>query len=425
MIHRLYWFRHDLRLHDNPGLQAAAAGADRLTLVYCHDARRLEPTPWGFARGSQHQHAFLCSTLTDLGQRLAAAGNGLLETAGLPGVEIARIAAAVGAHEIHCEALPAPYEMADVRQLQAAGYTVVQHWQSSLIHPEDAPFTIDRLPRMYTYFRNAIEDAGVEPRPPIPAPASLPPPATSRPDVALPPAIPSHPWNRRSSFPYQLPAFQGGETAALAHMAQYFERGLAQSYDKTRNQLFGLDYSSKFSPWLALGALSPRTLYRALRDAEHRMGATEGTRSLWSELMWRDFFRYLHLRHGRRLYAASGIGHRPAPSHDPVTFQAWCQGTTGQPLIDAGMRELRVTGFLSNRLRQVVASYLVNELNDDWRAGAAWFEACLVDFDIFSNQGNWLAAAGRGPDARGRKFNPEKQSRDHDRQGTYRALWGT
>lgn len=97
---------------------------------------------------------------------------------------------------------------------------------------------------------------------------------------------------------------------------------------------------------------------------------------------------------------------------------------TGESFIDAGMRELACTGYLSNRLRQNVASYLIHDLSGDWRAGAAWFEYQLVDFDIYSNQGNWLYVSGRGTDPRvGRRFDPDRQARQYDVDGAYRRLW--
>ncbi len=114
----------------------------------------------------------------------------------------------------------------------------------------------------------------------------------------------------------------------------------------------------------------------------------------------------------------------PPPAHDPAAFAAWCAGHTGHAFIDAGMRELAATGWLSNRMRQVVASYLIHDLGCDWRAGAAWFEAQLVDYDVYSNQGNWLYIAGRGTDPRGgRRFDPDRQAATHDADGGYRAWW--
>ena len=116
----------------------------------------------------------------------------------------------------------------------------------------------------------------------------------------------------------------------------------------------------------------------------------------------------------------------PLAAPNAQGFKRWCGGQTGEPLVDAALRELAATGYLSNRLRQVAASYLVYDLNGDWRAGAAWFEHCLLDYDPCSNQGNWLYIAGRGTDPRGgRRFNPQKQTQDHDADSSYRHLWAT
>jgi deoxyribodipyrimidine photo-lyase len=234
--------------------------------------------------------------------------------------------------------------------------------------------------------------------------------------------------DKKSSFPYFEPHFAAGETAARAHVTQYFARKLAHSYKATRNGLTGLDYSSKFSPWLASGALSPRVAYAELKAFEAEHGANDGSYWLWFELLWRDYFRLLHLQHGRKLYTQRGLAQAsavlPPAAHTASAFNRWCASETGEPLVDAGMRELAATGYLSNRLRQVVASYLIHDLACDWRAGAAWFEAQLLDYDVYSNQGNWLYIAGRGTDPRGgRRFNPQKQTQHHDAGGSYRGLW--
>ena len=229
----------------------------------------------------------------------------------------------------------------------------------------------------------------------------------------------------QASFPWWWPDFAGGEGAALAHLARYFASERPRHYKATRNGLSGIDFSSKFSPWLAQGALSPRVAFAALRRHEVVQGASAGSYWLWFELLWRDYFRFLHLQHGRRLYRARGlIDSAPPPVHDPAAFAAWCEGRTGHAFIDAGMRELAAIGWLSNRMRQVVASYLIHDLGCDWRAGAAWFEAQLVDYDVYSNQGNWLYIAGRGTDPRGgRRFDPDKQAATYDADGAYRVRW--
>jgi deoxyribodipyrimidine photo-lyase len=228
----------------------------------------------------------------------------------------------------------------------------------------------------------------------------------------------------RSSFPFPRSEFLGGEDAALAHLAQYLARGLPHSYKATRNGLSGVDYSSKLSPWLACGALSPRQVLQQLRAFEAEHGASESSYWLWFELLWRDYFKLLQIKYGKRLYRAGGLPGKAIPSHTEPAFQRWRHGNTGQPLVDAGMRELAATGYLGNRLRQIVASYLIHDLQCDWRAGAAWFESALIDYDCSINHGNWLYIAGLGTDPRGgRRFNTEKQAAEYDADGAYRALW--
>ena len=158
-------------------------------------------------------------------------------------------------------------------------------------------------------------------------------------------------------------------------------------------------------------------------EATH--GASKSSYWLWFEWMWRDHFRWLHWRYGAALYRARGLAEAPRAVHASRSdWQAWCAGETGQPLVDAGMRELAATGYVSNRMRQIVASFWIHDMGGDWRDGAAWFQSQLLDEDVYSNQGNWLYIAGLGSDARGgRRFDVGKQSAQHDAQGHYQALW--
>ena len=433
----LFWFRNDLRLHDQPALQAAlTGGATHLLPVVCLPAAD-ESTPWGCARVGLHRRAFTAAALRGLGARMAALGNPLIICNALPSSALPALARALGATTVVCEDIAAPYEQAEVAALRAAGLQVRTVWHSSRLHPADMPWPASDLPGVFTSFRQKVERAGIAPAAPLPAPAALLPPPDLPADVlqtsgagqcaTVAQTDPSPAGqDPRSSFPYGTPACDGSEAAALAHLAQYLARKLPHSYKATRNGLMGRDYSSKFSPWLATGALSPRQIYADLKNFERDHGANDGTYWLWFELLWRDYFRLLHLQYGAALYRARGLSELPLAPHNPRGFERWCRGDTGQPLVDAAMRELAATGYLSNRLRQVVASYLIYDLRGDWRAGAAWFESQLVDYDVYSNQANWLYIAGRGTDPRGgRRFDPIKQTQDHDADGSYRRMWGT
>jgi deoxyribodipyrimidine photo-lyase len=173
-----------------------------------------------------------------------------------------------------------------------------------------------------------------------------------------------------------------------------------------------------------LGCVSPRTIVAKLDAYEQVHGANDGTYWLWFELLWRDYFRFLHFKYGTQLYRATGLSENPVSKGGVQHFERWRTGTTGKLLVDAGMRELLKTGYLSNRMRQIVASYWIYDLQGDWRVGAAWFESQLIDYDVYSNQGNWLYLAGLGTDPRGgRRFNIAKQEQDYDPLGEYQRLW--
>ena len=194
------------------------------------------------------------------------------------------------------------------------------------------------------------------------------------------------------------------------------------TYKETRNELLGSGYSTKFSPWLAFGCVSARFIMSELERFEAQYGGNDSTYWVWFELLWRDYFKFVALKFGNALFKEGGL---LAATGDRVNwvkgvesdkrFWAWANGETGVPFIDANMRELKATGFMSNRGRQNVASYLVKDLNVDWRRGAEWFESYLLDYDPCSNYGNWLYVAGLGNDPRqDRYFNVIKQAHASD-----------
>jgi deoxyribodipyrimidine photo-lyase len=392
----VYWFRSDLRVSDNPAFSKACEQTNEVLPVYVHNPKHDTLTGWGFERMGSHRKAFLAQRLQDLAAQLKALGLLLTQLHGSPQDVLSVFCESNNTQHIYCEDIAAPEEQDEVASLKTCGLQVETLWQSSLLEPADLPFDVQNLPAVFTAFRNKVEKLAVKPR-----------------EVPL--------------LKADLPKF-----AAEKHLKNYFAADFALTYKLTRNQPMNFSpdqhFSTKFSPWLACGAISAPMIYAELKHFEAERGANDSTYWIWFELLWRDYFRFLHLQHGKKLYRKQGLGSVELAKVPDNTrgFKRWCEGRTGEPLVDSGMRELATTGWLSNRMRQVVASYLIYDLGGDWRAGAAWFESKLVDYDVYSNQGNWLYLAGRGTDPRGgRRFNPQMQAQQHDADGKYRQFWST
>jgi deoxyribodipyrimidine photo-lyase len=236
------------------------------------------------------------------------------------------------------------------------------------------------------------------------------PPSRERPHLALP--------------------LRGGTEAGQRRLRQFLEpEGGIRSYKETRNGLDPLAGSSTLSPWLANGNLSPREVARAISDHEARHGGNDSTYWLYFELLWREFFFWRAIRDGDALFRLRGRhGHNSSAvsrcTFEPRNFARWCAGDTNYPLVNAFMRQLAATGWMSNRGRQIAASCLIHNLGIDWRYGAAFFEKHLIDYDVGSNYGNWQYIAGVGSDPRGgRAFNIEKQTALYDPDGLFTAKW--
>ncbi|KAM6908119.1 LOW QUALITY PROTEIN: cryptochrome DASH [Lycodopsis pacificus] len=219
----------------------------------------------------------------------------------------------------------------------------------------------------------------------------------------------------RSAFPCS-----GGESQALARLKHYFwDTDAVATYKETRNGLIGADYSTKFAPWPAMGSLSPRYIYHQIQQYERERTANQST--YWVIfLLWRDYFKFVGVKYGNRLFQIKGRQDKSVP----WLFNAWKEGRTGVPFVDANMRELAMTGLMSNRGRQNVARFLTKDLGLDWRMGAELNTFWSIDHDVCSNYGNWLYSAGIGNDPReNRKFNMIKQGLDYDNNGDYVRQW--
>lgn len=179
----------------------------------------------------------------------------------------------------------------------------------------------------------------------------------------------------RSAFP-----FSGGETAALSRLKSYlWDTRAVETYKITRNGLLGSEYSTKFSPWLAFGCISPRRIFYELKKYEMERVQNDSTYWVIFELLWRDYFRFVAAKYDNCLFYSGGIKKvKYRWNEDLEKFKKWTDGNTGVPFVDANMRELIRTGWMSNRGRQNVASFLTKDLKLDWRMGAEWFESLLV-----------------------------------------------
>lgn len=218
--------------------------------------------------------------------------------------------------------------------------------------------------------------------------------------------------------------FRGGESEALRRLEEWMWRDdNLRNYFEIRNGMLGERYSSKLSPWLSLGCISPRFLAAEARRYEAERVANKSTYWLIWELCCRDFFHFQCQKYGSNIFLIGGARrvHREW-SRDENKLARWKDGYTGVPIVDANMRELKATGWMSNRGRQIVASYLIFELGLDWRLGAEHFESLLIDHDVYSNWGNWNAMAGL-TGGRLNRFNMSKQTRDYDPQGDYLRHW--
>ena len=427
----LLWYRSDLRLHDHEPLHAALenvqATSAQIVPLYCFDPRQFEQTSFGFPKTGAFRAQFLLESIAALRRSLRAIDSDLVIRQGLPEAVIPALVEQLGITAVYYHREVTSEETAIETSLQHAlkglNVTFMPFWGHTLFHPDDLPFAIEQLPELFTHFRKQVEQQ-----------------ATVKPTLPSPTLLPSLPAIEIGALPHltdlglEMPphddravlAFEGGETAGLVRLHHYFwQQDHLKVYKETRNGMLGADYSSKFSPWLSLGCLSPRYIYQQVQQYEAERVRNDSTYWLTFELLWRDYFRFISVKHGDHLFRRSGLqGLAIAWKEDWQRFDRWREGTTGFPLIDANMQELAATGYMSNRGRQNVASFLTKNLGIDWRMGAEWFESLLIDYDVCSNWGNWNYTAGVGNDARGfRFFNTLKQSKDYDPQGDYVKHW--
>ncbi|MDF2180048.1 DASH family cryptochrome [Aliiglaciecola sp. CAU 1673] len=411
-------FTDDLRLDDNPTLYAAAKH-QRLLCLFVFDEILMRDEQGFGATGPIRAH-FLWQSVKDLANNLQAIGQRLHILQGRMQTVLSDIQRQLGSCTFYLQSPTGCYERRRLQQLQSQ-FDIREIGGKTLLNEADLPMAVADIPKPFTTFRKAVESQWPDIHA-LSKPAHLPP----TPSVDLPPLL---------ACPLPIFAvldkraalhFEGGESKASLRLTDYIWKSKAlEHYKQSRNGLVGADYSSKFSPWLANGSLSPRRIYQQVKAYEVTFGANESTYWLIFELLWRDYFQFCALRDGGNFFT-SATPHQPNLDnpHEAEAFERWRLGRTGEDFVDANMQELLHTGFMSNRGRQNVASYLIHDLGVDWRRGAAWFEHQLIDYDPASNYGNWAYLAGDGMDPRGgRHFNLQKQAERYDPAGRYVRHW--
>ena len=422
----LIWFGNNLRIRDNLSLHKACKH-EKVVGVFCFDPRWFQTGDFGFVKTGKFRAKFLWQTVKELKTNLKALHIPLLVFHEIPEAVLPDLIAEYAVTTVYLqqewtrderEVLQAVKSKVDASVMFEADY------DQFLFHPEDPPYpSLETLPNVFTAFRKKCEKyCQVRPVLPIPKPKhqeDLQDTDRDMPTLAEL-GIPEFHTDTRSAFP-----FSGGENQAKKRLDHYFwETQKLAYYKHTRNGLVGTDYSSKFSAWLANGALSPRTLYWEIRRFEQEIRKNQDTYWLIFELIWRDYFKYISLKYQDRIFSLDGILQKKYPwKRDQQVKNNWIRGTTPMPFVNANMIELANTGWMSNRGRQNVASYWARELEQDWRIGAAYFESMLIDYDVHSNWGNWMYNSGVGNDPRDRRFNITRQAEMYDPKGTFQKLW--
>lgn len=417
----IVWFQDDLRIADNPLLNFSSSPSYLLCL-YVLDEQWLAPLIDGEStpRMGPARLRFLWQSLMELRGELLQRGSDLLVRIGRPSNVVIELASSLEARQVRVANHPGFEESAHIQAVVEGlpAETGLDCLESGrLFEGHTLPFERDALPESFSAFRRSVEQACSIPSSCC-APVTLPPwpeaPRGFPPLKAICEQSASWQPDARQGF-----AYRGGESAAHARLNDYLwhQQG-GETYKKTRNGLLGANFSTRVSPWLARGCLSARQVNDAVTAWEAEHGSNESSYWITFELLWREYFIRAAELEGAKMY---GVG---LPAKPCDAFNAWRNGATGLPFIDAAMLELRQTGWLSNRARQNVASFLVKDLKVDWRLGALWFEHCLIDYDVASNWGNWRYIAGVGRDPRqDRYFNVLKQAGYYDPRGLYVAHW--
>jgi len=422
----LVWLRNDLRLEDHYAFFNASKDSSRLVAYYSFDPSHYKETPWGFKKTGSFRIQFLIETLHQLKRDLVQKNITLIIDNQPPNLGIIEWVKKLNTTTLYFQEEWTQEEKIEESKLREAlppEVIVKSYYDQFLFHPEDLPLAIGDLPEVFTEFRKKCEKE-CRVRACFPEVSKLEESNLLERQFSLP-TIESLGFAPREKHTNSAFPFKGGSVAASDRIEHYFWNTKKLSfYKQTRNGLLGIDYSSKFSAWLANGSLSVRKLYWEVKAYEKEIKKNQSTYWMIFELIWRDYFKYISLKHGSQIFHLGGIKKMENQwFKSQSVLDDWIEGRTQEPFVNANMIELKKTGWMSNRGRQNVASYFAKELLMDWRIGAAYFESQLIDYDVHSNYGNWMYVSGVGNDPRDRKFNVQLQAERYDAAGKFQLLW--
>ena len=419
----LVWFRNDLRVDDHNGLKLALNNSNKVVGFYCFNPKVFSENKLGFKKTDVFRTKFLIETVHNLKENLKKNNISLIIKIGDPVEELSNVITQHNISNIYLQKEWTKEEYDEEALLKSKLTNVLFHstYDQFLYHPDDVDNQF--ISDVFTNFRKYCEKK-VDVRNLTFNSYKLNSENLLKENYEVPSldqlGFDDFILDNRSAF-----NFSGGSDSAKERLDQYLWKSRKINYYKqTRNGLIGLDYSSKFSPWLANGSISPREIYLEIKEYEKDILKNQSTYWLVFELIWRDYFKYISLKYGSKIFKIGGILEKDYEWSDDVRiFKEWTEGRTVEPFVNANMIELNSTGWMSNRGRQNVASFLAKELKIDWRWGASYFESKLIDYDVHSNYGNWMYVSGVGNDPRDRKFNIKFQAERYDPLNKYQNMW--
>ncbi len=423
----IVWFTNNLRVFDNASLYRASKDSDKVIGYYNFQSKNFENDKWGFKRTEGFRLKFLLESLENLKINLLDLNISLIIDFS-PNMEgLVKWINQLKISSIYYQKEWTDYEILNEKELKnklPKGFKFNNEFDQFLFHPIDVKKSIESIDDIFSVFRKKIEK-NIKVRECTPTPKKLDNSNLLKIKFDIP-KMSSLGYDNIIVHPNSAFPFLGGSNEGIKRIDYYFWKSKKLSfYKKTRNGLLKTDYSSKLSSWLANGALSAKQIYWEVKNYEKKVLKNSSTYWLIFELLWRDYFKFISMKYGNKIFHLNGISSAKRDwNRDTKKINDWINGKTKEPFIDSNMIELKKTGWMSNRGRQNVASYLTKDLQIDWRIGAAYFESMLIDYDVHSNYGNWMYNAGVGNDPLpDRKFNPKIQSERYDPNKIFQKLW--